>query len=177
MVYELYVKLHESNLPNKNDLINLTVKFMWYVLQSPYVNSLKFINFVYNTKYDVIALNSIDPSESDLGSVTFVDGNPNKLHTTVKLVRWSGVAGIAFNFRTIVHELNHLMYFGLKPQYGIFKLKATDEQIAKCHRVLHDVDVYRYDESFMHGFKHKINKVDYTFMGADPLKIIKYVIA
>jgi hypothetical protein len=100
------------------------------------------------------------------------------------LVKWSGVAGIAYNFRTIAHELNHLLYFGLNMQHGIFKFRATDNQIAKCHRVLHDVDVYGYDEKFMIGFKHRINNdfkqrvnnADYLFMVADPIKIIKYVV-
>jgi hypothetical protein len=176
MVYELYVKLNDSDLPNKNDLIKLTIQFMWYIIQSPYTNVFKLIDFVYNSKFDVITLNSVDPTETELGSVTFINGDPNKLHVITKLVKWNGVAGIAFNFRTIAHELNHLLYFGLKPQHGVFKFNATDEQIAKCHRVLHDVDVYSYNEKFMIGFKHKVNNVDYPFMVADPLKIIKYVV-
>jgi hypothetical protein len=173
MVYELYVKIAESNLPNKDDLIKLTVQFIWYVMRSPYVNLYKFIDFVYNTKFDVIVLNSIDPSLSDVGSVTFVNGDPNKLRVTAKLVKWSGVAGIAYNFRTVAHELNHLLYFGLKR--GVFKFNATDSQISKCHQVLHNVDVYSYDEKFMVGFKHRVNNVDYNFMVSDPMKIIKYV--
>jgi hypothetical protein len=140
------------------------------------VNLYKFVDFVYNAKFDVIVLNSIDPTESDLGSVTFVNGDPNKLRVTIKLVKWSGVAGIAYNFRTIAHELNHLLYFGLNARYGVFKFRATDNQIAKCHRVLHDVDVYSYDEKFMIGFKHRVNNADYSFMVADPIKIIKYVV-
>ena len=183
MVYELYIKLNDLGsatsvgLPNSKDLIKLTVNFVWHVMQSPYVNLYKFIDFVYNTKFDVIVLNSIDPTESDLGSVTFINGDPNKLRVTIKLVKWSGVAGIAYNFRTIAHETNHLMYFGLSPQFGVFNFKfnATDKQIAKCHRVLHDVDVYSYDEKFMIGFKHRVNNVDYSFMAVDPIKIIKYV--
>jgi hypothetical protein len=176
MVYELYVKLNDSNLPNKNDLVKLTMQFIWYVMQSPYTNLYNFIDFVYNAKFDVIVLNSIDPTESELGSVTFINGDPNKLHVTTKLVKWSGVSGIAFNFRTIAHELNHLLYFGLRPQNSVFKFKSvTDEQISKCHRVLHDVDVYSYNESFMVGFKHKVNNAEYSFMVADPIKIIKYV--
>jgi hypothetical protein len=175
MVYELYKKLSNSSVPNKDDLIKLTVKFIWYVIQSPYTNIWKFFDFVYNTRFELIELNSIDPSESDLGSVTFIDGNPNKLRLTVKMVRWNGVNGIAFNFRTIAHELNHLMFFGLKR--SVFQFNANDEQIASCHRLLHAVDVYNYDENFMVGITEKVGnpKIQYTFMVADPIKIIKRV--
>jgi hypothetical protein len=177
MVYELYVKLNDSTIPNKDDLIKLTIRFVWYVLQSPYVNVYKFIDFVYNTKFELVELNSVDPSEPDLGSVTFINGNPNNLRLTVKLVRWNGVNGIVFNFRTIAHELNHLLYFGLRPQNSVFKFTANDQQIAQCHRLLHAVDVYDYDEKFMVGIASKVGKppVEYKFMVADPIKIVKHV--
>jgi hypothetical protein len=176
MVYELYVKLNDSTIPNKDDLIKLTVKFIWYVMQSPYVNVFKFFDFIYNARYELIELNSIDPTESEIGSVSFINGDPNKLRLTVKLVRWKGVNGIAFNFRTIAHELNHLLYFGLKPKHSVFKFNATDLQISNCHRLLHAVDVYNYDEKFMIGIAEKVGnpQVQYTFMVADPIKIIKY---
>ena len=176
MVYELYVKLNNSSIPNKDDLIKLTVKFLWYVLQNPYVNILKFVDFVYNTRFELIELNSIYQNESDLGSVTFINGDPNKLRLTVKLVKWNGVNGIVFNFRTIVHELNHLLFFGLK--HSVFKFNANDSQIASCHRLLHAVDVYNYDERFMVGIVGKVGnpQVQYIFMVADPIKIIKHVV-
>jgi hypothetical protein len=178
MVYELYVKLNNSGIPNKNDLVHLTMKFVWYVMQSPYTNLYKFIDFVYNTRFELIELNSIDPTESDLGSVTFINGNPNALRVTVKLIRWNGTNGVAFNFRTIAHELNHLMFFGLRPQNSVFKFNANDDAtISECHRMLHAVDVYNYDENFMVGIKSTVGKppVEYSFMVADPIKIIKYV--
>jgi len=176
MVYELYIKLNNSSLQNRNDLIKLTTKFVWYLMSDPYTNFWNFVNFVYATKFEIVELNSIDPTESDLGSVTFVNGNPNNLRVTIKLVKWNGVNGIAFNFRTIAHELNHLMFFGLRPQNSVFKFNSiTDQQIAQCHRVLHDVDVYNYDEKFMIGFKHKVGNAEYTFMVANPIKIIKHV--
>jgi len=176
MVYEFYVKLNNSSVPNRDDLLKLTVKFIWYILQSPYVNVWKFIDFVYSARFELIELNSIDPTEPDLGSVTFINGDPNKLRLTVKLVRWNGINGIAFNFRTIVHELNHLLFFGLK--HSVFKFNANDSQITNCHRVLHAVDVYSYDENFMVGIVERVGnpQIQYTFMVADPIKIIKHVI-
>jgi hypothetical protein len=178
MVYELYEKLDNSTIPNKNDLIKLTIKFIWHILQSPYVNTWKFFDFIYNARYELVELNSIDPTESDLGSVTFINGNPNKLILTVKLVRWKGINGIVFNFRTIAHELNHLLYFGLRPQHSVFKFNATYSHIANCHRLLHAVDVYNYDERFMIGINCKVGnpKIQYTLMVADPIKIIKHAV-
>ena len=91
MVYEFYVKLKKSAVPNKDDLLKLTVKFIWYVLQNPYTNVWKFIDFSYSARFELTELNSIDPTVPDLCSVTFINGDPNKLRLTVKLVRWKGV--------------------------------------------------------------------------------------